>query len=53
MAIIEATSWDKLFEVFKEGEYLKTVVQDEENFIDLSKSQVFPSMLVGILDEPS
>ena len=53
MAIFEAATWDKLFEVFKDEEYVKTAIPDEEIFLDRSKTQAFPSTLVGVFDDPS
>ena len=53
MAIFEAANWEKLFEVFQDEEYVKTVIPDEETFLDRASSQAFPSTLVGVFDDPS
>ena len=53
MAIFEAANWDKLFEVFKDEEYVKTAIPDEEKFLDRSKNQALPSTLVGVFNDPS
>lgn len=53
MAIFEAASFEKIFEVFQDQEYIDTVIPDEENFLDRKKSQAFPATLATVFDEPS
>ena len=43
VAIFEAESVEKIFEVFTDPEYFRVVVPDEESFFDRSKS----AMLAG------
>lgn len=53
MAIFEAATFEKIFEVFQDKEYIDTVIPDEEKFLDRNKSQAVPSTLATIFDEPS
>jgi len=53
MAIFEASSYEKIFEVFTDEDYKKTVVPDEEKFLNKSKSLAFPADIVPVFDDPT
>ena len=53
MAVFDATSMEKIQEVFADKEYREVVVPDEEKFIDRGRSALFPARLVDIFDDPS
>ncbi|TFK85354.1 hypothetical protein K466DRAFT_646909 [Polyporus arcularius HHB13444] len=50
IAIFEATSLDKIFEVFQDEEYLRVVVPDEHNFFDPEKAQILAGPFATIID---
>jgi EthD domain len=51
LAIFEADSYEKIFAVFKDEDYLKIVVPDELKFIDRDNCQMLPLDLGTILDK--
>ena len=53
MAIFEAKSYKKIFEVFTDEDYKKTVVPDEEKFLDKGNSVAIPLDIVPIFDNPT
>ena len=53
MAIFEAKSYERLFEIFSDEEYEKIVVPDEEKFLDRGKSVAFPLDIIPIFDDPT
>ena len=53
MAIFEASSYQKIFEVFMDDDYKKIVVPDEEKFLDKSKSLAFPADVISVFDDPT
>ena len=53
MAVFDATSMEKIKEVFSDKEYHEVGVPDEEKFVDKQKSVLFPARLVDIFDDPS
>ncbi|KAI0769380.1 hypothetical protein BD413DRAFT_604961 [Trametes elegans] len=53
IAIFEATSLDKIFEVFQDEEYLRVVVPDENNFFDHENAQILAGPFASIIDKPS
>lgn len=53
MAIFEASSYKKIFEVFTDDDYKKIVVPDEEKFLNKSKSLGFPADIVPGFDDPT
>ncbi|KAF9469494.1 hypothetical protein BDZ94DRAFT_1091 [Collybia nuda] len=50
MATFEAESYEKIFAVFKDEEYLKIVLPDELKFIDRPNCKMLPLDLAPILD---
>ncbi|RPD63987.1 hypothetical protein L227DRAFT_521254 [Lentinus tigrinus ALCF2SS1-6] len=50
IAIFEATSLDKIFEIFQDEEYLRVVVPDELNFFDHEKAQILAGPFASIID---
>ncbi|KAI0674924.1 hypothetical protein C8Q78DRAFT_1066822 [Trametes maxima] len=52
IAIFEATSLDKIFEIFQDEEYLSVVVPDERKFFDHEKAQILAGPFVSIIDKP-
>ncbi|KAJ7761902.1 hypothetical protein DFH07DRAFT_814474 [Mycena maculata] len=51
MAIFEAESYVKIFEIFQSEEYQKVVVPDEKHFIVRQASQALPLDLNTVLDQ--
>ncbi|KAJ6576622.1 hypothetical protein DFH09DRAFT_1149881 [Mycena vulgaris] len=51
MAIFEAESYAKIFEVFQNEEYKRIVVPDEHKFVDREASQIFPLDLFTVIDK--
>ncbi len=50
IAIFEATSLDKIFEIFQDEEYLRVVVPDEVNFFDHENAQILAGPFATIID---
>ena len=50
IAIFEATSLDKIFEIFQDEEYLRVVVPDELNFFDHDNAQILAGPFATIID---
>ncbi|KAI1796519.1 hypothetical protein LXA43DRAFT_987989 [Ganoderma leucocontextum] len=50
IAIFEATSLDKIFEIFQDEEYLRAVVPDELNFFDHENAQILAGPFATIID---
>ena len=50
IAIFEATSLDKIFEIFEDEEYLRVVVPDEHKFFDHEKAQIIAGPFATIFD---
>jgi hypothetical protein len=53
MAIFEAKTYEKIYEIFIDEDYKKTVVPDEEQFLDRGKSLAMPLDIVPIFDDPT
>lgn len=53
MAIIEAATWDKLWEVFSDKDNLETMKPDEKNFLDSDRIVRIPGDIVSVVDDPS
>ncbi|KAI0364453.1 hypothetical protein BV20DRAFT_956197 [Pilatotrama ljubarskyi] len=51
IAIFEATSLDKIFEIFRDEEYLRVVVPDEHKFFDHEKAQILAGPFATIIDK--
>lgn len=51
IAIFEATSLDKIFEIFQDEEYLRVVVPDEHNFFDHENAQILAGPFATIIDK--
>ncbi|EKM54102.1 uncharacterized protein PHACADRAFT_96414 [Phanerochaete carnosa HHB-10118-sp] len=51
MAIFEAESYEKLMKVFKDSEYVRVVMPDEEKFFDRSKSTVLTGPFATIFGQ--
>ncbi|KAH9942249.1 uncharacterized protein BXZ73DRAFT_97667 [Epithele typhae] len=51
IAIFEATSLDKIFEIFQDEEYLRVVVPDEHNFFDHENAQILAGPFASIIDK--
>lgn len=51
IAIFEATSLDKIFEIFQDEEYLRVVVPDEHNFFDHESAQILAGPFATIIDK--
>jgi hypothetical protein len=51
MAIFEAESVEKIFEVFKDPEYLRVVVPDEMKLIDREKSSLVAGQVATIMGQ--
>jgi hypothetical protein len=51
LAIYEADSYEKIFAIFRDEEYLKVVLPDQKKFVDREGSQVLPVDLATILDK--
>ena len=50
IAIFEATSLDKIFEIFQDEEYLRVVVPDEFKFFDHERAQILAGPFATIID---
>ena len=50
IAIFEATSLDKIFEIFQDEEYRRVVVPDELNFFDHENAQILAGPFATIID---
>ena len=50
IAIFEATSLDKIFEIFQDEEYLRVVVPDEQNFFDHENAQILAGPFATVID---
>ena len=50
IAIFEATSLDKIFEIFQDEEYLRVVVPDEHKFFDHENAQILAGPFATIID---
>ncbi|CDO76018.1 hypothetical protein BN946_scf184665.g10 [Trametes cinnabarina] len=53
IAIFEATSLDKIFEIWKDEEYLRVVVPDEHKFFDHENAQMLAGPFATIIDKPN
>lgn len=53
IAVFEAPTYEKLFECFQDEDYKKTVVPDEEKFLDRARTTAFPVDIVPIFDDPT
>ena len=53
IAIFEAASYEKIFEVFADDDYKKIVIPDEERFLDRSKFTALPCDMAPVYDDPS
>lgn len=51
MAIFEAESYEKIFQVFINQEYSEVIVPDEEKFFDRTKSLMIAGDLATFLDQ--
>ncbi|KAI0358751.1 hypothetical protein OH77DRAFT_1397050 [Trametes cingulata] len=51
IAIFEATSLDKIFEIFQDEEYLRVVVPDEHKFFDHENAQILAGPFATIIDK--
>ncbi|KAI0633464.1 hypothetical protein C8Q77DRAFT_1073323 [Trametes polyzona] len=51
IAIFEATSIDKILEIFEDEEYLRVVVPDEQEFFDPEKAQILAGPFASIIDK--
>lgn len=52
IAIFEANTYEKMYEIFTDEDLKKTVVSDEEQFLDRGKSLAIPLDIVPIFDDP-
>ncbi|KAI8994044.1 hypothetical protein BD414DRAFT_481225 [Trametes punicea] len=52
IAIFEATSLDKIFEIFQDEEYLRVVVPDEDKFFDHENAQMLAGPWIGQVRNP-
>ena len=53
IAIFEGPSYEKIFETFQDEEYQKTVIPDEEKFLDRARSTAIPVDIVPVFDDPT
>ncbi|KAI0326539.1 hypothetical protein GY45DRAFT_1258785 [Cubamyces sp. BRFM 1775] len=51
IAIFEATSLDKIFDIFQDEEYLRVVVPDEHKFFDHENAQILAGPFATIIDK--
>ncbi|KAI0829731.1 hypothetical protein BC628DRAFT_1408560 [Trametes gibbosa] len=51
IAVFEATSLDKIFEIFQDEEYLRVVVPDEHKFFDHENAQILAGPFATIIDK--
>ncbi|KAI0661438.1 hypothetical protein C8Q70DRAFT_911484 [Cubamyces menziesii] len=51
IAIFEATSLDKIFEIFRDEEYLRVVVPDEHKFFDHENAQILAGPFATIINK--
>ena len=51
VAVFEAESYAKIFEVFQSEEYIRVVFPDEANFIERSKTGFIAGGLVTFVDK--
>ncbi|KAJ7364153.1 hypothetical protein DFH08DRAFT_838454 [Mycena albidolilacea] len=51
MAIFEAESYAKVFEVFQSEEYSKVIIPDDEKFVDRANWQMLPFDLNTVVDK--
>ncbi|KAJ7903415.1 hypothetical protein B0H14DRAFT_2664824 [Mycena olivaceomarginata] len=51
MAIFEAESYAKIFEVFQSEEYSKVIIPDDEKFVDRANWQMLPFDLNTVVDK--
>lgn len=49
MAIFEATSYNQILECFKDEEYKRVVIPDEEKFMDRGRTIAVPADVVGVV----
>ncbi|KAK7451672.1 hypothetical protein VKT23_012349 [Stygiomarasmius scandens] len=51
IGILEAESYEKLFEVFNDPEFKAVIGSDEERFLDRSKTRMIPLDFIAFIDK--
>ncbi|KAF5365115.1 hypothetical protein D9758_011027 [Tetrapyrgos nigripes] len=51
VGLIEAETYDKIFEVFNDAQFKALIEPDEENFLDRSKTRSIPLDFVAFIDK--